>query len=137
MPARELKTISGQTVELTTAEFNLLELFVRRPVRVHTRDALMDGLKGHDWTPLDRTIDSLVSRLRKKIEADPENPSLIKTVRGVGYVFVSPVTRVVKGAVLTLRAPSGSLWRAPYGCMACAESGDQESRPPATPPPRQ
>jgi len=91
--ARELRQLTGQTVELTTAEFDLLDVFVHRPGRVLTRNALMDALKGHEWSPLDRTIDALVSRLRKKVEADQQNPSLIKTVRGVGYVFAMPVTR--------------------------------------------
>jgi two-component system OmpR family response regulator len=91
--ARELLSCSGQKIELTTAEFNLLELFVTRPARVLSRDVIMTLLKGHEWAPLDRSIDALVARLRKKIERDPENPSLIKTVRGVGYVFVADVVR--------------------------------------------
>jgi DNA-binding response OmpR family regulator len=91
--ARELKTAGGQRTELTTAEFDLLELLVRRPARVLSRDAIMDIMKGQEWTPLDRSIDTLVARLRKKIEPDPEHPSLIKTVRGVGYVLVAEVTR--------------------------------------------
>jgi DNA-binding response OmpR family regulator len=73
--------------ELTTSEFNLLEVFVRRPQRPLSRDDIMDLLKGHDWSPLDRSIDNLIARLRKKIESDPAQPRLIKTVRGVGYVF--------------------------------------------------
>ena len=92
--ARELKTAGGRGTELTTAEFNLLELLVRRPARVLSRDAIMDIMKGQEWAPLDRSIDTLVARLRKKIEPDPEHPSLIKTVRGVGYVLVSDVTPV-------------------------------------------
>lgn len=91
--ARELKTNAGQKTELTTAEFNLLELFLGRPARVLSRDAIMNALKGQEWAPLDRSIDALVGRLRKKIEPDPENPSLIKTVRGVGYVFAADVKR--------------------------------------------
>ena len=91
--ARELKNAGGQKTELTTAEFNLLELFVRRPARVLSRDAIMDIMKGQEWAPMDRSIDTLVARLRKKIESDPEHPSLIKTVRGVGYVLVAGVTR--------------------------------------------
>jgi two-component system OmpR family response regulator len=89
--ARELKTANKEPVDLTTAEFNLLELFVRRPARVLSRDTIMDLLKGHDWSPLDRSIDTLVGRLRKKIEPDSENPALVKTVRGVGYVFTADV----------------------------------------------
>jgi DNA-binding response OmpR family regulator len=89
---RELKTPEGALCELTTAEFNLLAILVARPGRVLTRDELMDLLKGHDWTPLDRSIDGLVARLRKKIERG-ECPQLVKTVRGVGYVFAGEVRR--------------------------------------------
>lgn len=90
--ARELKSGGTTPIDLTTAEFNLLELFVRRPQRVLSRDTIMDLLKGHDWSPLDRSIDTLVGRLRKKIEPDSENPALVKTVRGVGYAFTADVT---------------------------------------------
>jgi DNA-binding response OmpR family regulator len=79
--------------ELTTGEFNLLEMFVRRPHRVLSRDEIMDLLKGHDWSPLDRSIDALVGRLRKKIETDAAKPVHIKSVRGVGYMFASDVRR--------------------------------------------
>ena len=58
----------ARSCELTTAEFNLLAVLLERPGRVLSRDELMDLLKGHDWTPLDRSIDGLVARLRKKIE---------------------------------------------------------------------
>jgi two-component system, OmpR family, response regulator len=93
-PARRaLKTSEGGECELTTAEFNLLLLLVERPGRVLSRDELMDLLKGHDWTPLDRSIDGLVARLRRKIERG-EVPHLVKTVRGVGYVFAAQVRRV-------------------------------------------
>jgi DNA-binding response OmpR family regulator len=90
---RELKSQAGQVQELTTAEYNLLELLVRRPSRVLSRDNIMDLLKGHEWSPYDRTIDSLVVRLRRKIEPEPDTPRLIKTVRGVGYVFAAEVRR--------------------------------------------
>jgi DNA-binding response OmpR family regulator len=84
---------TGERVELTTGEFNLLEMFVKRPHRVLSRDDIMDLLKGHDWSPLDRSIDNLIARLRKKIEPDPDHPHLIKTVRGVGYTFTADVRR--------------------------------------------
>ena len=90
---RALENAAGQSVELTTAEFNMLQMFVERPSRVLSRDNIMDLLKGHEWSPLDRSIDSLVARLRKKIEADVDKPTLIKTVRGVGYVFAADVRR--------------------------------------------
>jgi DNA-binding response OmpR family regulator len=51
-------------------------------------------LRGHEWSPYDRAIDTLVGRLRKKIEADPERPRLIKTVRGVGYAFTAEVSQI-------------------------------------------
>jgi DNA-binding response OmpR family regulator len=89
---RALVTPEGKDCELTTAEFNLLLLLVERPGRVLSRDELMDLLKGHDWTPLDRSIDGLVARLRKKIERG-EVPQLVKTVRGIGYVFAAQVRR--------------------------------------------
>jgi two-component system, OmpR family, response regulator len=84
---RSLKRESGEEQDLTTSEFNLLESFVKRPHRVLSRDDIMDLLKGHDWSPLDSSIDNLIARLRKKIELEPERPQLIKTVRGVGYTF--------------------------------------------------
>jgi two-component system, OmpR family, response regulator len=84
---RELRSVAGAVQELTTAEFNMLEMFLRRPARVLSRDNIMDLLKGHEWSPYDRSIDSLIVRLRRKIEPDPEHPRLIKTVRGVGYVL--------------------------------------------------
>jgi len=89
---RALTNPEGKDCELTTAEFNLLSLLLERPGRVLSRDELMDLLKGHDWTPLDRSIDGLVARLRKKIERG-EVPQLVKTVRGVGYVFAAQVRR--------------------------------------------
>ena len=93
IPQRSLQRQGGAHQELTTSEFNLLEAFVKRPHRVLSRDEIMDLLKGHDWSPLDRSIDNLVARLRKKIEQDPDQPRLIKTVRGIGYTFASEVKR--------------------------------------------
>lgn len=93
IPRRELKSDAGDVRDLTTAEFDLLLVFVRRPGRVLSRDNIMDLLMGHEWSPMDRSIDSLVARLRKKIERDGDAPQLVKTVRGVGYVFAATVTR--------------------------------------------
>jgi DNA-binding response OmpR family regulator len=92
--SREVCTADGIPLELTTAEFNLLHIFVKRPKRVLSRDNIMDLLKGHEWSPLDRSIDALVGRLRKRIEADPNAPKMIKTVRGVGYVFAVDARRL-------------------------------------------
>ena len=94
VPRRELRSKAGEVRELTTAEFDLLYMFAKRPGRVLSRDNIMDLLKGHEWSPMDRSIDSLVARLRKKIEPDIDAPQLVKTVRGVGYVFTGPVSRV-------------------------------------------
>ncbi len=71
----------------------MLVMFVRRPHRVLSRDNIMDLLKGHDWSPFDRSIDSLIVRVRRKIEPSPESPRLIKTVRGVGYVMAIETRR--------------------------------------------
>lgn len=90
---RELRDPDGTEQELTTAEFNLLDIFLNRPRRVMSRDNIMDLLKGADWSPVDRTIDNLIARLRRKIEPDPEKPQLIKTVRGVGYIFTGEVEK--------------------------------------------
>lgn len=83
----------GIRVELTSGEFKLLRVFLERPNRILSRDQLMDFIGGHDWSPLDRTIDNQVARLRKKIEDDPSNPKIIKTVRGVGYSMSVDVTQ--------------------------------------------
>lgn len=91
---REVLRPDGASCDLTTAEFNLLAILVQRPGRVLSRDELMDLLKGHDWTPMDRSIDGLVARLRRKIEPESERPQLVKTVRGVGYVFAGSVKRL-------------------------------------------
>ena len=90
---REYRTPDGSTVDLTTTEFNLLEMFLLRPQRVLSRDEIMNLLKGHDWNPFDRSVDSAIARLRKKVEADADRPKYVKTVRGVGYVFSGDVRR--------------------------------------------
>jgi DNA-binding response OmpR family regulator len=74
-------------VTLTGAEFDLLAAFATRPNRVLSRDTLVDLLKGYDRDPFDRSIDIRVTRLRRKIEADPAAPAYIRTVRGEGYLF--------------------------------------------------
>jgi DNA-binding response OmpR family regulator len=91
---REVRNPGNEICDLTTAEFNLLMILVQRPGRVLSRDEIMDLLKGHDWNPLDRSIDALVARLRKKIEPESELPRLVKTVRGVGYAFAGSVKRL-------------------------------------------
>jgi two-component system phosphate regulon response regulator OmpR len=78
---------AGSEVHLTSAEFDLLVAFVARPNRVLSRDTLVDLLRGYDRDPFDRSIDIRVTRLRRKIEAEPAAPAYIRTVRGEGYLF--------------------------------------------------
>ncbi len=89
---RELRRLNGELVPLTAGEFELLCVFVRHPNRVLNRDQVIDLVKGREWAAYDRGVDTQVMRLRKKVETDPSNPSLIKTVRGAGYVFAAAVT---------------------------------------------
>lgn len=90
---RELRRPGGDTVTLTSAEFDLLRVFATHPNRVLNRDQLMELVKGREWEAYDRAVDTLIVRLRKKIETDPSRPTIIKTVRGAGYVFAAPVTK--------------------------------------------
>jgi two-component system OmpR family response regulator len=90
---RRLLNPDGVEVPLTGGEFELLQVLVERPNRVLTRDMLMDLLRGRQAGPFDRAIDVAVSRLRRKLEDDGRNPSLIKTVRGGGYVLAATVER--------------------------------------------
>jgi DNA-binding response OmpR family regulator len=77
----------GREVELTAGDFALLEVLMTHPNRVMTRDQLVDRIKGYERSPYDRSIDVRVTRLRKKIEADPANPVFLRTVWGRGYMF--------------------------------------------------
>jgi two-component system, OmpR family, response regulator len=89
--ARRLTGPDGAEVVLTTGEFDLLLAFARHPGRVLSRDTLLEQTRGREAGPFDRTIDVQVGRLRRKIETDPEDPQIIKSVRGAGYLFVPPV----------------------------------------------
>ncbi|TAM43972.1 MAG: response regulator [Gammaproteobacteria bacterium] len=80
-------TRDGAEVRLTAAEFALLRVFLEHPNRVLSRDTLIDLIKGYDRSPFDRSIDVRVTRLRRKIEPDPEAPVYIRTVHGQGYLF--------------------------------------------------
>ncbi len=90
----ELRDAVGAPVDLTAGDFKLLQVFLEHPRRVLSREQIMDLLNGPGWSPLDRTIDNQVARLRKKIEDVPGDPKLIKTVRGVGYIFTAKVSRI-------------------------------------------
>jgi len=90
--ARSLSNPQGQDVALTGGEFDLLSAFVQHPGRVLSRDFLLEHTRGREAGPFDRTIDVQVGRLRKKLEADAEDPQIIKSVRGAGYILVPPVS---------------------------------------------
>lgn len=93
LAARSLTNPQGQNVPLTGGEFDLLCAFARHPGRVLSRDFLLEQTRGREAAPFDRTIDVQVGRLRKKIEADPDDPQIVKSVRGAGYILVPPVTQ--------------------------------------------
>jgi two-component system OmpR family response regulator len=88
---RELRAPDGALVPLTAGEFELLSAMVERAGQVLSRDQLLDLTRGRDAAPFDRSVDVLISRLRRKIESDPKEPSIIKTVRGGGYILSSGV----------------------------------------------
>ncbi|EKP0309654.1 response regulator [Aeromonas veronii] len=90
---RELVDEDGVGLSLSTAEFDLLKVFLERPQRVLSRDQLLDLARGREAVAFDRAIDTLVSRLRRKLERDPKNPELIKTIWGGGYMFSADVTQ--------------------------------------------
>lgn len=91
LATRELLSPSGDEVRLTTGEFDLLSAFVNNANQVLTRDRLLDLARNREAGPFDRTIDVQVGRLRRKLEEDAQRPTIIKTVRGSGYIFTPPV----------------------------------------------
>jgi len=88
---RELRDQHQQICELTTGEYELLQLLVQRPRQVLSRDQIMDQIKGQHWAANDRTIDNQVARLRKKLKTSDTDSSVIKTIRGAGYMFTPDV----------------------------------------------
>ena len=95
---RQVRKTDGDDLELTDTELRLLEIFVSNPGRVLSRDDISLSLRGHEWSPLDRTIDGHVARLRRKLEPNTETPQLIKSVRGVGYVFTGEIRSLEEAA---------------------------------------
>ncbi len=91
---RELRNPQGVRVAVTDAEFSLLQVFCERPGRVLSREQLLDLTQGRSPGVFERSIDILVSRLRRKIESDPHEPTIIKTVRSGGYLFTPAVEPV-------------------------------------------
>ena len=88
LDARKLLGSDGEPLPLTAMEFDLLLAFAEHPNKVLTRDRLLDLAHNRDSEPFDRSIDIRITRIRRKIESDPKQPEVIKTVRGAGYIFV-------------------------------------------------
>ncbi len=88
MSSRRVFRADGEELILTRMEFDLLQVLAERPNRVLSRDQLLNMTQNRDWDPYDRSIDIRVARLRRKLEDQSDSPQLIRTVRGVGYMFV-------------------------------------------------
>ena len=91
---RDLIGATGQRVDLTSSEFDLLIVFLRQPGEPVSRAALLGALRGREWTYFDRSIDTMVARLRKKLDDGSDRSPLIRSVRGIGYVFCAAVGRL-------------------------------------------
>ena len=87
LEAAKLMDEDGNEIPITSMEFNLLKLFARNRGRVLNRDQILEGAHDRSWDPFDRSIDIRISRIRRKIEANPQKPTVIRTVRGIGYVY--------------------------------------------------
>lgn len=85
--AARLTDEDGTEIPLTSMEYNLLKLFAKNRGRVLNRDQILEGAHDRSWDPFDRSIDIRISRIRKKIEVNPQFPEVIRTVRGVGYIY--------------------------------------------------
>ncbi len=83
---RQLNTEDGKVIRLTEMEFDLVSVFAKNPGRVFTREELLDAAPPRGDEPFDRSIDSRITRLRRRLEADPAKPDLLKTMRGAGYL---------------------------------------------------
>lgn len=90
---RELTAPGGAAIDLSGAEYDVLLAFLEHPQRVLTRDQILELSRNRAGDPFDRAVDSLISRLRRKIEPENVRRPLIKTVRGAGYIFVPDVSR--------------------------------------------
>lgn len=86
----KLFNAGGEELPLTAMEFDLLRVFIENPNRALNRDQIMELAHHRDWDVFDRSIDLRIMRLRRKVERNPEKPDVIKTVRGVGYMYVKP-----------------------------------------------
>lgn len=91
MVEQTLVSPDGEAVEITSYEYQVLSALVNRPNGAISRDEILSMIAGREWSPLDRSADMAISKLRKKIEKDPKNPSLIRTVRNKGYQLTTEV----------------------------------------------
>jgi DNA-binding response OmpR family regulator len=94
--SRQVATLAGRDVELTTNEFSALVLLAARPGRVFDRDQILQELRGIDCEAFNRSVDITMSRLRQKLNDNPKNPVFIKTVWGTGYVFIGETSQDAK-----------------------------------------
>lgn len=88
LESHKLFDAEGAEIPITSMEFDLLKAFATHSNRVLSRDQLLDMAHNREWDPFDRSIDIRITRIRRKIEADPSKPQIIRTVRGAGYIFV-------------------------------------------------
>ena len=87
---RQLEDFEGKDVPVTAGEFDLLKIFAEHPNRPLSRDWLLETTSHRSRDPFDRAIDLRITRIRRKLESDPGKPAVIRTVRGIGYMFVPP-----------------------------------------------
>jgi len=88
LASHQLFDSEGREIPITSMEFDLLRAFAEHPGKALSRDRILTLTRNREWDPYDRSIDIRIARVRRKIELDPENPQLIRTVRGVGYMYV-------------------------------------------------
>ena len=88
--SHRLLDADGHEISITSMEYELLKVFTEHPNKVLSRDQILTFTKNREWEPFDRSIDIRIARLRRKVEANPEEPQAIRTVRGAGYMFVPP-----------------------------------------------
>jgi two-component system phosphate regulon response regulator OmpR len=87
LEAAKLLAEDGSEVPLTAMEFSLLKVFAENRRRVLNRDQILEKAHDRSWDPFDRSIDIRISRIRRKIEPNPQKPQIIRTVRGIGYIY--------------------------------------------------
>jgi two-component system phosphate regulon response regulator OmpR len=88
---RREATLSGETLDLTTGEFEILAYLMKNSGQTKTREEMLDDLKGVNFEAFNRSMDVMVSRLRQKLQDDPKSPKFIKTIWGTGYLFLAKV----------------------------------------------